>query len=442
MAIKLILGAAILGGVSVLVGANLQRELPSLDFKWKLQREVPIEILLEPAKKSNVLHVVSAPGEVEADIEVDISAQVLGRIVELPVKEGDVVKKGDLLVKIDAVAFEAAVREFEAQVTQLKAQIESSKHDLDKAKRDFENDQELLKRKAIGKDQAANTETIFKRMQSQLVAATANVLAMEHRLSKAKKDLRDATIYSPIDGVVSKCDAEIGETVVVGTMNIAGSIIMSVSDMNHIVVRARVDETDAPLVKPGQKATIHLQYDEKHPLTGKVLRISPKGTKGSGSLGASSSNANDVATFETVVAIENPPPRCRLGMTANVDIQVDERTNVLTVPAQSVLHRKSKEIPRQLLDQAMQDAPQRAGGMDAAKRYLQVVFVEDAGLARCRLVTTGVSDEGRVEILSGVHEGEKIVSGPYRIFDKLKDGRAVAEMKDDEPVIPTKKADG
>jgi HlyD family secretion protein len=176
-----------------------------------------------------------------------------------------------------------------------------------------------------------------------------------------------------------------------------------------------------------------LQYNEDLPLTGRVLRITPKGIKpGSGVLGTAgvgSGSSNEVATYETLIAIDNPPPEVHLQMSANVDIQVDERDQVLTIPSQAVLHRRRKDLPLRMaadLDQLAGSAP--GATKDPAKQYYQTVFVNVAGKAECRIVKTGVSDEHRVEILSGLREGEQVVTGPYRVFDKLRDGKPVKEI--------------
>lgn len=431
---KAILGMILLGGVSIIVAANFQRPAGSFQFKWDLHREVPTEVRLDPAQIGTIVHSVSAPGDIEADIEVSISAQVLGRITSLPVREGERVKKDQLVVKLDSVDFEAQVKSAEARVQRLRSAIESSEADLEKAERDLNLNRALFEKRAINRSAVQDLETLLTKGRSSLAMVKAELREAEAMLAKAKEDLLDTTLRSPIDGVVSRLDAEEGETVVVGTMNQPGTVIMTISDMNTMVVRARVDETDIPLVKPGQPALIHVQYNEDAPLRGKVLRIAPKGIKG-GSNGSASlataavaANPNDVAIFETIISIDNPPEQIQLGMTANVDIQVDERAGVLTIPSQAVLHRRVRDLPRRLAEAIEKETPDRPGMTQPKMRYYQCVYIDNDGLVECRLVKTGVSDETRVEILEGLKEGDRVISGPYRVFDKLREGKPIKEM--------------
>ena len=247
-------------------------------------------------------------------------------------------------------------------------------------------------------------------------------------LRKFKEDLARTSIRSPMNGIVSQLTAKEGEVVVIGTMNNAGTVILTISDLNTRVVRARIDENNIALVQEGQKVVIHLQNDENLALTGQVERISPKGVKPGGAQAAAGANDNDVAIFETIIRIDSPPPQVRLGMNANVEIQVDERANTLTVPTQAVLHRQARELPAAVRQELEDQYLKISGVKDPARRYHQVVFVNDNGVAKCRLVKTGISDESRVEILSGLKDGESIIVGPYRVFEKLTDGKPIKEM--------------
>lgn len=433
--IRMLLALGLFSAVALIVGANFNRDLAAFSFKWKLTREVPVEIRLELAKPSTIVHSIEAPGDVEADVEVEISSQVVSKIVELPVREGDRVAKGDLLVRLDAADFDAQVRSAEARLTRLKAMLESAVADLAKSNRDLELNQRLLKSKAVGSSAVADFITLLSKDKARIAMTNAEMVEAEAMLVKSKEDLADTVLRSPIDGVVSQLVAEVGETVITGTPNNPGTVIMTISDLASMVVRARVDETDVPLIKPGQKTIIRIQSGVELVMTGKVLRIAPKGTKGGGGkkLIASSvtSNPNDVAIFETIISIDHPPPSVRLGMSANVEIQVEEHRNVLSAPSQAVLHRKPRDLPPALFAQLEREAQEQGTSAESSQRYRQVVFVEKDGRATCRLVKTGISDDSRVEILSGLEAGDRVIAGPYRVFDKMKEGRAVALIRED-----------
>jgi HlyD family secretion protein len=279
-------------------------------------------------------------------------------------------------------------------------------------------------------------QTVLRVKQAQLKSTIEDWEAAKANAAQAKKDLAECTIQSTMDGVISRLYAEEGENVVLGTMNNPGTVIMTISDMNSIVVRARIDENYVPLVKPGQTARIYLQCDSNEVLTGTVKRVSPQGEKGNQTnttAAANNTDPNELAKFETLITIENPPPMVRLGMTANVEIIVDERSNVLGIPPQAVLQRRSKDLPPELTAKALKDVVKKKGFEDPAKRWFQIVFVEKDGKALTRIVKTGVSDENRVEILntddaSGLKAGDRVIVGPYRALEKLREGKAIKKF--------------
>jgi HlyD family secretion protein len=295
----------------------------------------------------------------------------------------------------------------------------------------------------VGQADVSDMETLVDKCSAMLTSTRQDLEAAKANCAQARKDLDECTIRSPMDGVVSKLTAEEGENVVIGTMNNAGTVIMTISDMSSIIVRARIDETYVPLVQPGQSAKIYLQCDGETVLTGKVKRVSPKGEKGvrkgsSGTQNAQSADPNELAKFETLITIDQPPPKIRLGMTANVEIVVEERKDVLSIPPHAVLQRRAKDLPSELTSKYVQQAAKRKGFEDPNKRWFQVVFVEQDGAARCKVVHTGVSDESRVEVTANpnepdsLREGERVIVGPFRAFDKLRDGRAVKEFVEGE----------
>jgi HlyD family secretion protein len=414
-----------------IVAANFHRDPDFFRFQWKLGREAPVEVRLSPARHARIIQTIEAPGKVEADTEVKISSQVVGRIVKLPVREGDVVKKDDLLVQLDTENFKADVRSAEARVQRLTSSIELTEADVKKSRRDLDRGMRLYSGRAVSQSEFTDTRTLMEKDLARLAMCRAELKEAESALSKANEDLRKTEIRSPVDGIISSLLAKAGEVVIIGTVNNPGTVIMEISDPDTIVVRARVDETNVPLVRPGQRAVVHLLNDDKLTLTGAVKRISPRGTKGgtnAATAAAAQGNDNEPATFETIIALDTTSGPARLGMTASVEIQVAERADTLTIPAPAVLHRRARDLPPELARELEEQGPRTVGVKDPARRYHQVVFVHAAGKASCRLVQTGISDDSRVEILAGLHEGEQVIAGPYRVFDKLKDGKAVIEM--------------
>jgi len=210
------------------------------------------------------------------------------------------------------------------------------------------------------------------------------------------------------------------------------------------VVRARIDETYIPLVKTGQLSRVFLQWDNENVLMGRVKRVSPAGEKGNvqrkGAQQSQAVDPNELAKFETLIAIDNPPPSVRLGMTANIEVIVDEKHDALGVAPHAVLQRRAKDLPPELTARFLQETAKRKGFEDPAKRWFQVVFVEEDGKASTRVVKTGVSDENRVEILKDpddpkpIKAGDRIVTGPFRVFDKLKEGQLIEQYSEGDPL--------
>jgi HlyD family secretion protein len=440
LALKLLLAFVVVGVTALIVAANFTHDPDFFQFRWKLNADPPLEVKFAPVGPSNITRTVEAPGKVEADVEVKISSQVMGKIVKLgqkekgALKEGDRIAEGELLVQLDRVQYDADVRSAESRVKRLRSAVEVAKAALAKSKDDLEMNQGLIGRGGISRTDLLMMRTTRDQDEGRLAMAQAELIEAEAALVRSKEDLVHTTITSPMSGIVSQLMAKEGEMVVVGTMNNAGTVILAISDPNTMVVRARVDENSVPLVREGQKALVHFQNNAKMTLNGSVKRISPKAAAPGGAAPTTTqTNDNEAATFETIIALDSPPPSVRLGMTASVEIIVEKRDAERSIPAQAVLHRRARDLPRSLVESLPADAQHGPGVKDPSRRYHQVVFVNVDGKARARLVRTGISDESRVEILDGLNEGETVVAGPYRVFDKLKEGRAVKEMaKSDE----------
>lgn len=415
-AVTLALGAAVLSVIAV----QLRPDFAPAVQSWRLGQEPAMPVQVAVAERGDVRHTISAPGRVEAETEVKISAEVPGRVDRLRVKEGDRVRKGDILVELDTVAFEAEVRTVESRLKRLEASLVGIQADLKKAERDVRRQKDLQDRAIDSKNAYLDACSVFDREEARLAAAQHEIREAESSLAKARDDLRKATIKCPQDGMVSQLLARQGEVAVVGTMNNPGTVLLTISTSDTLVVRARVNEANIALVQTNQPAQIHLQHDPRTAVSGTVLRVSPKGSKGTPQeLGT----GNDAVTFETVVRIDNPAPHVRMGMTANVEILVAERSSAVTVPAQAVVQRRARDLPVGV-------RPSSAGGGEPADRqYIPVVLVRRNGVAEFRVVRPGIGDRGRVEILEGLQPGEDVIVGPYRAFDRLREGTPVTELE-------------
>jgi len=400
--------------------------------------EVALTVDVASPERTEIVRLVQAPGDVEAVLEVDISSEVVGKIEEMPFEEGDRVEKGDMLCRLNDEAFQAAVESGEARTAQLRASIVQAEADLEKSDRDCDRQKDLSERGLTNPLEMEDHLTIQKKARATVEMRRQELVSAEAQLRQFRDDLRRTVIGSPIDGVIAALNAKQGEVVMTGTMNNAGTVIMTVSDLSKMRVRARVDEVDVPMVKADQRARIYLQSDQQRPVPARVVRVASKGTKQPG---------RDVVTFETVLEVLSHDPRIKPGMSANVEIEVAQRDDTITVPVEAVVHR----LRKQLADDIVKRFDERQSNLDISDRarqaqYLKVVYVMEDDVARIRLIEPGIADTKRVEILDGVSVDDVVIIGPYRSLDQLKDGRKVAladiEKKEGTNTATDKDGDG
>jgi len=415
---KTIIGVLVLGGVVtgvvVLNGVTKQEDGKSV-LNVAGEMEIPVETATP--KQGDIVRSVQAPGAVEPISEVEIRAEVVAKILEMPVDEGSQVRKNDLLCRLDDADFRARVLSAEANVAKLKASTTQAEAELEKAQRDFDRQIQLSEASATSTLELADYHTTLIRARSAVEIRKQELVQAEAALQSAREDLAKTVIESPIDGVVSQLFAKQGEVVVTGTMNNPGTRIMVVSDLSKMQIRCRVDETDAPLVQSDQPSRIFLQSDTQRPIAGHVFRVASKGTKPQG---------RDVVTFETLVIVDGDDPRVKPGMTANVEIEVARKDGALTVPVQAVVNRRRRDLPKELTDEF--DRLQLSASPDVKLRsaeYIKVLFRSVNGVAHPTIIETGITDETNVEIVRGVSLEDVVVTGPYRSLDQLKDGSKV-----------------
>lgn len=413
--ISLVVLFAITGGIFAL--GSLRRgadDKPILN----VADEVPLTVNVTLPERQEIIRLVQAPGETEATLEVEISSEIVAKIEEMPVVEGVQVKKGDLLCRLDDDNLVAEVESGEARVKRLEASLVDADADVERAERDYRRQVRLSEVDATSDKERADYVTALKKANAAHDMRRQELIEAEAYLRRVREDLKRTVIESPIDGVVSKLDAKIGEVVVTGTMNNPGTVIMTISDMSRMQVRARVDEVDVPLVKSGQKARVYLQADQQAAIPATVVRVASKSTKQVG---------RDVVTFETLLEVLDGDSRILPGMTANVEIEVAHRDDAITIPVEAVVHRMRKELP----DEIVKEFDKRQADLDLSERakaaqYIKVVYVIDNDAAKVRLIQPGIADTRLVQIEDGVTMDDTIIAGPYRSLDQLKDGRKVS----------------
>lgn len=417
---SLLAALAVIVLIGVVVVANVGRDPKAVIVDWQIIKPPSREVSVESPARGPIVQTVTAPGVVEPVDEAQIASQIVGRVVEVKVKDGDLVKKGDLLVKIEETEAKARLDSSAARIDRLKASIVQAQSNREKAERDVTRSAKLAGRNVATPTELADARSTLAGFEAALLAARNDLRESEAMRRTNQQDFDRTEIRAPIDGVVAGCEVEVGEVVIPGTTNLAGAVLMTVGDLSRMQVRAEVDETDVPLVKTDQAARVYLQADPSRPIAGKVDRVAPKGKK-----------TDEVVSFETLVLVGAASSALRSQMTATVEIEVRRASDVLGVPVQAVVHRRRKDLPDSPAVRAWSKLNNRSLGekaKDIDARYVKIVFVVEDGVARARPVETGISDERRIEILHGLEPTDKVITAPFRALDELKDGN---------PVIPT-----
>lgn len=394
----------------------------------------PLTVRIEPAKRGVLTEIVSAPGRVMPRTKVSISARVVARVLDLPFKEGETVSKGgpttkpSLLVSLDAKDLQAKLRAVEAryegsksEISMAKArmasqssQIAASKASLAEAERDLKRQKQLYESKDVSAAVVEGAQSKYDGLAAQLEAALhtveseqANVLSMESALkaaeaevAQAREDVGYAVIESPIDGVITKINTEIGELVVTGTMNNPGTVLLEVADLNHMFLVARVDETAVAAVKVGQKARVRVQAYSEEVFDGTVETVGLKETE----------DKDGSRYYETKILLKTDGRRILSGLNGDAEIETRRHDDVLKIPSQAVLGRPVDGLPPGVRD---------SKEVDHNKTFATVVYRYVDGKAVVTPVTVGPSDITHTIILSGVNEGDPIVVGPYKVLESL-----------------------
>ncbi len=365
----------------------------------------------QAAEARTVSSRVKATGEITPEKKVEISAKVVGEIIDLPVVEGQQVSAGQLLVEIERDLYEGARDQARAALRQ--AEVSSRRIDvqLADARRNLNRVRELYRENLVSQDAMDQAQLAVDTAEVELQAQVHTIEQYESALKRATDDLARTTIRSPMDGVLIQLDAEKGETVVPGSTNLPGSVIMTVADMSRLLAEVEVSEVDVVGVELGQIAEVTVDaLGKSDPEIGRVVEIATSGRR---------DQSQGTIRFRVKIALDDPDPSLRPAMTAKVDILTATSENVLSVPIQAVVKRKIDD-----------DGEEVHGSAADAVDEVDAVYVVVDGEAAVRPVATGVSDVLHVEITDGLSADEVVVIGPYRTLKTLKDGDAViAEEK-------------
>ncbi|MEW6434234.1 MAG: efflux RND transporter periplasmic adaptor subunit [Myxococcota bacterium] len=383
----------------------------------------PVEVQLGKVKKGPITRTVTGAGKVEASTTVKISSNLSGDLIELPVKVGDKVTRGQVLGKIDRRRFEASVKQASASLSAARAEIATLQVDVDRLAREHERVKTLV-------DKGLASQAELERANSDLEAAKARMAAQKDRsaqaaavLEEAQQNLDKTTLFSPIDGTVIEVSREVGERVRGSDFN--EDVVMTLAALHTMEVKIEVGEHEVVHLKSGQRCDIRIDALEGQSFDGSVVEIAQK------ALIRNPGTEQETTSFPVTVALTSRPPLVYPGMSAEVRITADERDSTLIVPVQAVTVRPEKMLG----DTAADIEGSKLSAPKKGETFAKVVFVVDGeNKAHARRVKTGISSDTDIEILEGLNEGDRIVEGPYRTLSKdLKDGDVVEESKGGGP---------
>ena len=384
-------------------------------------KEEIVSVQTEKVEKRTITQTVAATGKINPEFKVVITPEVTGEIVELPVKEGDFVKKGQLLIRIKGDQYQAQKQRLEANLQSAQASLKMREAELTKVESDYKRVVELHSKGLASDSELESSKSNYLSTKASYEAAEANVLQSKASLRETLETLYKTTITSPMDGVVTKLNVELGERVL-GSGFSQGTDIMTVSDLRNIEAVVEVDENDVVLVTVGDTATVQVDAFKDQEFVGIVSEIgNSANTSGLGT-------QNEVVNFEVKIKLIDPKNTLRPGMSCTSDIQTETIQNVLSVPIQSVTTREGGPTGGEMPEGEGGEEFQQVKEVKKEKisKTNEIVFLIKNGKAKKVEVETGLSDDNYIAILSGLEGGEEVVSGSYKAISReLSDGLQV-----------------
>jgi len=372
------------------------------------------EVEVQAAELRTISSRVKATGEITPEKRVEISAKVVGEIINLPVIEGQEVRTGQLLLEIERDLYEAARNQARAAVRQAEVSVRRQEVQLADAHRNMRRTEELIADGLVSQEALDAAQLALDTAEVELEAQQHAVEQFRSAFQRAQDDLARTTIRSPMDGTIIQLNAEQGETVVPGSTNLPGSVIMTVADMSVLLAEVEVSEVDVVNVALGQEAEVKVDALGTEPQKGYVVEIATSGRR---------DPTQGTIRFRVKVALDDPDPSLRPAMTAKVDILTATSEDTITAPIQAVVKRTLDDEGEELEGAA-------AKGVEES----DVVYLIADGKATVQKVDTGISDELYVEVIDGLADGQEVIIGPYRTLKNLHVGDAVktAEKKDED----------
>jgi HlyD family secretion protein len=357
---------------------------------------------LEKVTTRTVVSRVKGTGEVNPRVKVEVQAKVIGEIISLPVREGDAVRSGQVVVEIEKKQYVAARDQASALLVQSTVNLERSRVELANAEIELSRATKLSSEGVVSQQSLDQARLARDSAEIGVRAQEEAIRQARSALQRSQDDLDRTTIRSPMDGHVTALNVEKGETAVMGTMNFAGSVLMTIGDLSELIAEVEVAESEVVRVALGQEATVKVDALPDSPLEGRVIEIGSSGLK-----------RGDVVKFRVKVALANPDARVKPGMTVKVEIRTATAAGAVAVPLQAVQTR--------WLDAAGKEVERKEGSIE--QHEVNAVYGLADGKVVRHEVKTGIQDELYVEVKEGLKAGDEILIGPYKELRKVKDGQ-------------------
>ncbi len=414
----------LIGGVAVLllvvVLANLGRQSGGRAVQVQLAR----------VRQESITSKVRAPGKIEPKTQVKVSADIMGKIVNLAVREGDRVKRGQLMLQLDDTQYRSTRDQAQAALSSARARKREADHALQVSNSSYQRQKALHEQKLLSPAEWDQANSLHE--QAQVAAATASeeVARASAAVTAAEDNGRTCRFLAPFDGVVSALNVEEGEIVITGTMNNPGTQILVVSDLSRMLVRADVDETDVVDMGIAQKAKITVDAMPDTSYAGTVAEIGSTAKRN-----VTAAVVEGQTNFEVKVEFDHTVPEVRPGMTADVEIETATQIKALGVPIQAVVVRAERDLERAAKKTAAKPERRRRSEAIAAEddtigrkdKEIAGVFVVRDGTAKFIPVRTGIASETMIEVIGELKAGESVVAGPYKALRELKPEQKVKQ---------------
>lgn len=361
----------------------------------------------------DIIETVAATGKIQPEVEVALSSEVSGEIISLPIKEGQEIKKGELLVKINPDLIQAAVSQSQAGLQNIKAQLAQAKATARNAKANYQRNKTLYDKGVISKLDWDRSIAEYEGAQASVESAFYNVKSAAASLKQSKDNLARTSIYAPMSGTISRLAVELGERVV-GTAQMAGTEIVRVADLTNMEVEVDVNENDIVKVNVGDQTIVEVDAYLKREFRGEVTEIANSAL--------TALSADQVTNFKVKVRIlpssytdltqgkpESYSP-FRPGMTATVDIITNKKNKTIGVPISAMVIKTDTTCTKEKID------TNKISSKKQEKH--EVVFVKNGNKAALRVIKTGIQDDSNIEVLTGLMEGDEVITGPYNTVTK------------------------